>query len=126
MDIERLDIDWDYVVERLDRILDLGEEYLTRLLAEYQLDPGIFKNYIAFRWIQNQGNSYLSEVAHPDLADHDELFGIDHILESLQRNTEQFVHSYPANNVLLWGERVVANLQLSRGCLNFISKKAYA
>ncbi|MEZ4483834.1 MAG: DUF815 domain-containing protein [Syntrophotaleaceae bacterium] len=38
------------------------------------------------------------------MADHDDLFGIDRILQRLQRNTQQFVHSYPANNVLLWGE----------------------
>lgn len=117
MDIERLDIDWDYVVERLDRILDLGEEYLTRLLVEYQLDPGIFHDYIAFRWIQHQGNGYLAEVAHPDLTDHEDLFGIDRILEKLQRNTEQFVHSYPANNVLLWGERGCGKSSAIKGLL---------
>ncbi|WP_201257995.1 ATP-binding protein [Syntrophotalea acetylenivorans] len=117
MDIERLDIDWEYVVERLDRILDLGEEYLTRRLVEYQLDPGIFRNYIAFRWIQHPDNGYLAEVAHPDLADHDELFGIDRILENLQRNTEQFVHNYPANNVLLWGERGCGKSAAIKGLL---------
>lgn len=117
MDIERLDIDWDYVVERLDRILDLGEEYLTRLLIAYELDPAIFHDYIAFRWIQHEGNGYLAEVAHPDLADHDELFGIDRILEKLQRNTEQFVHSYPANNILLWGERGCGKSSAIKGLL---------
>jgi len=117
MDIERLDIDWEYVVERLDRILDLGEEYLTRLLVEYQLDPGILHDYIAFRWIQHQDSGYLAEVTHPDLADHDELFGINPILEKLQRNTEQFVHSYPANNVLLWGKRGCGKSSAIKGLL---------
>lgn len=117
MDIERLDIDWDYVVERLDRILDLGEEHLTRLLVEYQLDPGIFQSYIAFRWVQHQGDGYLAEVAHPDLPDHDDLFGIDPILEKLRRNTEQFVHRYPANNVLLWGERGCGKSSAIKGLL---------
>lgn len=117
MDIDRLDIDWEYVVERLDRILDLGEEYLTRLLVEYQLDPEIFQKYIAFRWVQHQDNGYLAETAHPDLPDHEELFGIDPILEKLQRNTEQFVHSYPANNVLLWGERGCGKSSAIKGLL---------
>lgn len=117
MDIERLDIDWDYVVERLDRILDLGEEHLTRLLAEYQLDPGIFHDYIAFRWVEHQGNGYLAEATHPDLVDHNDLFGIDRILERLQRNTEQFVHNYPANNVLLWGERGCGKSSAIKGLL---------
>ena len=106
MNIDQLDIDWDYVIQRLDRVLELGEEYLTRRLSEYELDPTAFRHYLAFRWIQqNGGGGYLEEVAFPDLPDHDDLFGIDRILQRLQRNTEQFVHSYPANNVLLWGER---------------------
>jgi predicted AAA+ superfamily ATPase len=105
MDIDRLDIDWDFVIERLDRILDLGEEYLTRHLSEYEFDPEIFRHFIAFRWLQQEDIGYLEEIAYPDLPDHADLFGIDRILQRLQRNTEQFVHSYPANNVLLWGER---------------------
>ncbi len=118
MDIDQLDIDWEYVVERLDRILDLGEEYLTRVLVEYQLDPEILRGYIAFRWIQHQDNGYLAEVAHPDLPAHEELFGIDPILKKLQRNTEQFVHSYPANNVLLWGEPGCGKSSAIKGLLN--------
>lgn len=118
MDIERLDIDWDYVVERLDRILDLGEEYLTRLLVEYQLDPTIFRDYIAFRWVQHQENGYLAEVSYPNLVNHDDLFGIDRILEKLRRNTDQFVHRYPANNVLLWGERGCGKSSAIKGLLN--------
>lgn len=117
MDIERLEIDWDYVVERLDRIIDLGEEYLTRLLAEYELDSAIFREYIAFRWVQQQDHGYLAEVACPDLADHEDLFGIDRILERLQRNTAQFVHSYPANNILLWGERGCGKSSAIKGLL---------
>jgi hypothetical protein len=118
MDIERLDIDWDYVVERLDRILDLGEEYLTRLLVEYQLDPAIFRDYIAFRWVQHQENGFLAEVVYPHLVDHDDLFGIDRILETLRRNTTQFVQRYPANNVLLWGERGSGKSSAIKGLLN--------
>jgi hypothetical protein len=118
MDIERLDIDWDYLVERLDRILDLGEEYLTRLLEEYQLDPAIFRDYIAFRWVQHQGNGYLTEVTSPDLIDHEDLFGIDRILETLRRNTAQFVQHYPANNVLLWGEGGSGKSSAIKGLLN--------
>ncbi len=118
MDIEPLEIDWDYVVERLDRILDLGEECLTRRLAEYQLEPAIFRDYIAFRWIQYQEDGYLAEVANPNQVDHGELFGIDRILETLRRNTAQFVQRYPANNVLLWGERGSGKSSAIKGLLN--------
>lgn len=118
MDIEPLEIDWDYVVERLDRILDLGEECLTRRLVEYQFDPAIFRDYIAFRWIQHQENGYLAEVAYPNLVNHDDLFGIDRILETLRRNTAQFVQRYPANNVLLWGEGGSGKSSAIKGLLN--------
>lgn len=103
MDIEALDIDWDYVVERLDRIIDLSEEYLNRHLSDYAFDPTLFRDFTAFRWTQYQDHGYLSEVLHPTLADHEELFGIKEPLLTLQKNTEQFVNGYPANNILLWG-----------------------
>ncbi|MCD4689679.1 MAG: ATP-binding protein [Desulfuromonadaceae bacterium] len=113
-----MEIDWNYVVERLDRILDLGEEHLTRSLVEYQLEPTIFRDYIAFRWIQHQENGYLAEVAYPNMVDHDDLFGIDRILETLRRNTAQFVQHYPANNILLWGERGSGKSSAIKGLLN--------
>lgn len=102
---DTVEIDWEYLLERLDRMLDLGEEYLTRQLALYELETGLFQEYIALRWRSRGEGGVLEGVAFPDLPDHADLLGIDGALRRLHRNTEQFVRGLPANNVLLWGER---------------------
>jgi predicted AAA+ superfamily ATPase len=105
MAIDDLDIDWEYLFERLERLLDLGDAFLSRQLNEPALDPGIFAECIAFRW-QRQGRSGgLAPVTHPDLPETANLLGIDRTLTRLRQNTRQFVAGQPANNVLLWGER---------------------
>ncbi len=99
------DIDWAYLLERLERLLDLGEEALSRHLEEPSLDPQTFAGTIAFRWQPRHPQGPLLPVAHPDLPEHADLVGLDRPLLRLRRNTLQFVRGYPANNVLLWGER---------------------
>ncbi len=103
MDWDDLGIDWEYVVERLDRIIDLSEEALTRLLSDYPFDPSLFQEHTAFRWTRHRDHGFPAAVLHPSLADHGELLGLEIPLETLRRNTEQFVRCYPANNILLRG-----------------------
>jgi predicted AAA+ superfamily ATPase len=105
MELDNLDIDWEYLLERLDHLMELGVEYLSRQLAEYHFDPLVFEEHIAFRWRRQGEAGFLAEVAYPDLPDYKDLLGIDQNLSRLRDNTEQFVHGFPANNVLLWGER---------------------
>jgi predicted AAA+ superfamily ATPase len=105
MNIEDVDIDWNYLFERLERLIDLGEEYLGRRLADFSPDPAIFSEFQAFRWLRKESSGYFHPVEFPDLPDLSELFGIDRILARLRRNTLQFVKGFPANNILLWGER---------------------
>jgi hypothetical protein len=105
MPVSSPDIDWEYLLERLERLLDLGEEYLTRHLADFRPTPQSFEQFIAFRWQRENHSGYLAEVAYPDLPDDHDLLGIDEALTRLKRNTAQFVGGLPANNVLLWGAR---------------------
>lgn len=105
MRLEEIDIDWNYLIERLERLLDLSEEYLEGHLAAYEPEPELFERFVAFRWRQQETEGYLAEVAHPDLPDHADLLGIEATLSRLRDNTRQFLHGLPANNVLLWGER---------------------
>jgi hypothetical protein len=104
MEFNHMEIDWEYLFERLERFLDLGEEYLTRSLVEYAPAPQMFNEYIAFRWIKNHHTGYLEEIARPGLQSHADLTGLDPILENLCRNTAQFAHGLPSNHVLLRGE----------------------
>lgn len=105
MKLNEIDIDWDYLFERLERLLDLGEEFLEERLSTPEADPALLVNFIAFRWRRHGASGYLEEVAHPDLPDHSDLLGIERAIACLRQNTRQFLHGLPANNVLLWGER---------------------
>jgi uncharacterized protein len=100
-----MDIDWAYLLDRFERLLDLGEEALSRQLQERRLDPRVFARAIAFRWQPEHPSGPLLAVEHPDLPDHADLVGVGRALQRLRRNTLQFLRGYPANNVLLWGER---------------------
>ena len=105
MKLDEIDIDWDYLFERLERLLDLSEEFLEERLATAEADPALLVNFIAFRWRRQGASGYLEEVTHPDLPDHSDLLGIERPIACLRQNTRQFLHGLPANNVLLWGER---------------------
>lgn len=66
---------------------------------------GIYATFRAFRWVKRDGVGQLEGVAHPDPISLDELVEYDLERSLLLRNTEQFVEGFPANNVLLYGDR---------------------
>ncbi len=59
----------------------------------------------AFRWVRHNGVGQLVGIAHPDRVRLDELVEYDVERALLLQNTEQFVQGFPANNVLLYGDR---------------------
>ena len=112
-----LDIDWDYLLERLERLLDLGEEALVRHIGPSVEESPDMAQQIAFRWVREGRSGWLQAIEHPDLPDHADLLGIDTALERLERNTRQFLGGHPANNVLLWGERGCGKSTAIKGLL---------
>ncbi|HZU05647.1 MAG TPA: ATP-binding protein [Chloroflexota bacterium] len=76
-------------------------------LAEHyaQSGTGLFARYRAFRWVRVGDQGRLEGIAHPDLPRLEELVGYEAERELLLRNTEHFLAGYPANNVLLYGDR---------------------
>lgn len=111
------DIDWDYLLERLERFLDLSEEALLRHIGPNPVENLDFADQIAFRWVREGRSGWLQGIGHPDLCDHEDLLGIDEALERLERNTRQFLAGLPANNVLLWGERGCGKSSAVKGLL---------
>ena len=100
---EDIDIDWIYLIERIESLVDLGEELLSRRVAEADLEPQSLLQSLAFVWIRDGAGGFLREVTAPDSHPLSDLVGIEKNVETLRRNTLQFVLGYPANNILLWG-----------------------
>jgi len=101
----QIDIDWEYLLERLERLMDLAETALEERLESVSFDREVFEQVMAFRWQTSGLHGMLVPVLHPDLPAPGELHGLDDVLARLARNTAQFVAGHPCNDVLLWGER---------------------
>ncbi|MEI6305707.1 MAG: ATP-binding protein [Deltaproteobacteria bacterium] len=109
-------IKYDLLLEKLDKLLDR--------FANTVPEPPDFERYFAFRWENGVDGGILSAVTHPHMFDLNELVGIDDIREEVVRNTTQFVEGFPANNVLLWGERGCGKSSLVKGLLKpFAARK---
>jgi predicted AAA+ superfamily ATPase len=104
-------------VDKHNVLLDKLERLLDRLSP---LDEGApdFNANLAFRWERSgESGGRLEAVTHPHLFDLYDLVGIDDIRDEVIRNTSQFVKGFPANNVLLWGERGCGKSSLVKGML---------
>jgi uncharacterized protein len=66
---------------------------------------GLFGRYRAFRWTRRDGTGHLEGISHPDPTRLEELVEYEMERALLLQNTEQFVSGFPANNVLLYGDR---------------------
>jgi hypothetical protein len=104
-------------VQRLDRVLETVEHLLKGLDPASPLDSALFERYQAFRWQGRGQGGTLVPITHPHLFDLDTLVGVDYAKEALLRNTAQFVAGFPANNVLLWGERGTGKSSCVKGLL---------
>lgn len=82
-----------------------------------------FINGIAFRWRNRPQGGWLETVRDLSPIRLDDLRNIDRQKEEIRRNTEQFVHGFPANNVLLTGSRGTGKSSLIRALLNEFSKQ---
>jgi predicted AAA+ superfamily ATPase len=113
-----LDPELSELLERLGRLLERGETLLSSYLPPTSPLEDILEEYVAFRWQGSGRSGIFHPIAYPDFVDHQDLVGIDRALELLSRNTLQFVRGYPANNVLLWGERGSGKSSAIKGLLN--------
>ncbi|MSN26761.1 MAG: DUF815 domain-containing protein [Geobacter sp.] len=102
--------------KRIDLLLEKFERIIDRVYPDAPPPPD-FDKYVAFRWERIADGGRLTPVVHPHMFDLKDLVGIDDILNQVVRNTNQFVASLPANNVLLWGERGCGKSSLVKGLL---------
>ncbi len=109
--------------QRLLAAADWGP--LLPALAEHyaRAGTGLFARYRAFRWERADGRGYLEGIAHPDTPRLDDLVGYEAERDLLLRNTEHFLAGYPANNVLLYGDRGTGKSSTVRALLTAYSDR---
>lgn len=93
---------------------------LAEELADHmaRVGTGQFSRYRAFRWVREGGHGRLVGVAAPDPIRLHELVGYERERELVLQNTEQFLAGYPANSVLLYGDRGTGKSSTVKALLN--------
>jgi predicted AAA+ superfamily ATPase len=107
--------------DRLIAFLARAEKLMERIEAAlpHALEQPDWSRSIAFRYRRrSSGQGVIAPVGHIGAMSLADLKEIDVQKEKIQRNTEQFVHGLPANNVLLTGSRGTGKSSLIRACLH--------
>ena len=105
----------------LEQLLDKVSQLVDRIesVLPQPLSAPDWSEAIAWRYRKRaSGHGVLEPVRHVAAMTLEDLKEIDDQKEKLQRNTEQFVHGRPANNVLLTGARGTGKSSLIKACLN--------
>jgi predicted AAA+ superfamily ATPase len=97
----------------MDALLTRVEQHFPPPLA-----PPDWQQYHAFRWRKSDKNAEFQSITHPHQVRLCDLQGIDAQKQQIDRNTRQFLHGRPANNVLLWGARGTGKSSLIKALLN--------
>lgn len=114
---------WDTMLTKVESILCRIERMLESASPLTSFDDSVFENHIAFRWERHREGGTLVPVTHPHLFELDDLVGVDEAKGEVVRNTAQFVAGFPANNVLLWGERGTGKSSCIKGLLRPFAPK---
>lgn len=95
-------------------------EDIVEALAAYYKEKGVgvFSKYHAFRWVKRNGESKLWGVGNPDNIKIDQLYEYEREQDRVIQNTEQFLAGYPANNVLLYGDRGTGKSSTVKALIN--------
>ncbi len=107
--------------DRLERLMERADRLLARIesVLPQPLSAPPWEASVAYRYRKrSSGHGTLEPVKHVATIGLTDLKEIDGQKEKIQRNTLQFVHGLPANNVLLTGARGTGKSSLIKACLN--------
>lgn len=105
---------------KLKKFLQQAASVLNRLdawLPPEQSEPN-WDNAIAFRWQKSGNKGILYALPQPHTFPLARLAAVNNQMQRLVRNTEQFLQSRPANNVLLTGARGTGKSSLVKALLH--------
>ena len=94
--------------ESLENIIEFYKQYGT----------GIFGEYRAFVWENEDGNCYLRGIESPDPVRLENLVGYEYQKKQIIENTKQFLNGYDANNLLLYGQRGTGKSSTVKAIIN--------
>lgn len=94
--------------DSLDNIIEFYKQYGT----------GVFGEYRAFVWENEDGNAYLRGVDAPDPVRLKDLVGYEDQKRQIIENTKQFLNGYNANNLLLYGQRGTGKSSTVKAIIN--------
>ena len=118
--LSELDVmDWERVLEKLDRILDRVEE-----IVPHKLESPDWKKAIAYRWRRRANGGFLQPVSSPHKIRLSDLQGVDDQKRLVEQNTRQFVEGFTANNVVLTGAKGTGKSSLVKAVLNKFASKS--
>ncbi|MCR4441457.1 MAG: ATP-binding protein [Peptococcaceae bacterium] len=111
------------VIRRIHR-LDSWRKAL-KLLGDYYRENGvgIFGQHYAFRWVHKNGDGMLVGVKNPDTIQLNQLYEYEREQSRIIQNTEQFLRGYPANNVLLYGDRGTGKSSTVKALVNLYGER---
>ena len=112
--------------EQFERLMAQVESLVARIEAvlPQPLQAPDWNASVAFRYRKRaSGHGVLEPVRHIGAMQLADLQEINDQKEKICRNTEQFVNSMPANNVLLTGSRGTGKSSLIRACLHAYSPR---
>jgi predicted AAA+ superfamily ATPase len=107
--------------EKFEALIERAGQLLSRIesILPQPLSSPDWKASMAWRYRKrSSGHGALEPVRHLAAIRLADLKEIDAQKEKIQRNTLQFVHGQPANNVLLTGARGTGKSSLIKACLN--------
>jgi predicted AAA+ superfamily ATPase len=94
--------------DRLDDLIAFHRQY----------GAGIFARYRAFYWDHTDGAGCLRGIADPDPVTLSDLIGYEAERADVIENTLQFLDGWPANNILLYGDRGTGKSSTVKALLN--------
>jgi len=109
------------MTHNFDQLIARAEQLMARieLALPQALSAPDWSQAVAWRYRRRAGgHGRLEPVRHVAVMELGHLKEIDGQKEKIRRNTEQFVHGQPANNVLLTGARGTGKSSLIKACLN--------
>ena len=105
-------------MEKLENLIARAEHLIARVEALLPTTPEAPDwQATAWRWVMQNGRGSLQAVTHPHQISLKNIHFVDAQKAEVVRNTQQFIHGLPANNVLLTGARGTGKSSLIKALL---------